>query len=77
MSVSVSNWVVKEYYGGTRNSLTVEVYSSSGLVASRTLTMNGTSGSASFSGLNSNTNYYVRFSVPNNGNKYSFNGKIS
>jgi hypothetical protein len=71
---------VNEFYGGTSNQLTVSVMNSSGsVVTSKTITFASGYNSAniSLSGLSSTTNYYVKFSVPTNGNKYSFDGTIS
>lgn len=81
MKVSVSNWKVLEDWGGTSNSLTIEIYKpstlfNSGFVEEKTINPNNVS-SVTFSGLSASEKYYIVFSVPNNGNIYSFNGKIS
>lgn len=77
IKVSVSNWSVDLAYAGTNNQLTISIYDSKKkLVASDTIDPNKSS-SVTFSNLSSSSNYYVGFSVPNNGNEYSFNGSIS
>lgn len=77
LKVTVDNWKLVEDYGGTSNSLTIAVHKSSGgIVASKTINTNEVL-RASFTDLTKSSNYYVSFSVPNNGNTYSFNGSIS
>lgn len=79
MKITVENW--KRLPGGgtgTNNELTLTVYKSDGTkVKSKTITISNKKGSHTFTGLNSSTKYYVKFSVPQNTNTYSFNGSIS
>jgi hypothetical protein len=79
MRITANNWKCSVSHGlNTSNQLTLTVFNSSGSqVATRTVTVHGGSASHTFTGLNRNTKYYVRFSVPTNGNIYSFNGAIS
>lgn len=77
MKVSVSNWKVLKNLGGGSNKVTVTLYNSSKKkISSKTITIKSGSGSTSFSSINASTKYYVMFSVPLNGNQYSFNGSI-
>lgn len=79
--VTAENWTLLEsYHGATNNKLTVTVYDSDkDYVNSTTITIDSTFrfGSGDITGLNSTEKYYVRFSVPLNSNRYSFNGAIS
>lgn len=78
--VSVENWaLLVSNPGATNNKLTVSVYDSNkSFVASTSITIDSRFlvGSGDIDGLDSSKKYYVRFSVPTNGNKYSFNGDI-
>ncbi|MCK6075253.1 fibronectin type III domain-containing protein [Paenibacillus silvae] len=77
MKVSVLDWTLVNDGGGSTNKLLISVYSANGLVANKEINPNNTF-SASFTGLNKSTKYYVKFSVTTgNENTYSFNGAIS
>lgn len=79
--IFVENWTLLEYYhGATNNKLTITVYDShKDFVDSTEITIDSRAliGSGDISGLSSSEKYYVRFSVPLNYNRYSFNGVIS
>ncbi|MCC2346627.1 hypothetical protein LKM13_21475 [Bacillus anthracis] len=76
MTVDVENFTVTKFQGGTKNELYITLYNSKGKeVDSKTLYVNKAS-SVKFSGLDSSEKYFVKFSVPINGNTYSFNGSI-
>lgn len=79
--ISVEDWTLETYNpGATNNRLTVSVYDSKkNFVASTTIIIDGRFlvGSGDIDGLDSSQKYYVRFSVPTNGNIYSFYGDIS
>lgn len=79
--VTVLNWtVLSSSVGATNNEVTVSVYDSNKTyVTGSTFTINSALHGwyCELSGLNSSSKYYVRFSVPLNGNRYSFNGAIS
>ncbi len=77
IAISVDDWTLLEYYGGTSDQLTITVYNQSGQVSSKTISISGSSGSCTFSGLSSSTKYYIGFRVPKNSNRYSFDGSIS
>ena len=76
MKVTVLNFK-KELNKVPEDGLTISVYNASDnkLVESKKVALS-TSNSVSFSGLKASTKYYVKFAVINNGNTYSFNGKI-
>lgn len=82
MKVTVENWELIEQYGGTSDKLTISVCQNGfwgDTCDSKTITGLNEGGSdyVTFNNLSSSTEYYVRFEVPTNGNKYKFNGKIS
>lgn len=79
IKVTVRDWkLLESYKGATNNQLTIRVYNSSKKqVTSKTITISSSSGSATLNGLNASSKYYVCFEVPTNGNRYSYNGKIS
>lgn len=76
--VNVDNW---ERLTGSDQaesySLTVSLYNSKSRVAINTLAMGSGSNTVSFTNLEATGKYYVLFSVPTNGNRYSFDGSIS
>lgn len=77
MQISVKDW---KYSGEAvpNDSLVLTVFTKSGEVKlQKTLTGITSSTSYTFTGLTSTSEYYVRFAVPRNDNKYSFNGSIS
>lgn len=79
ITVSVKDWKLKEYYGGTSNELELRVYDSSrNMVSSTTMYISASdyANTAVLSGLSSSERYYVCFSVPLNSNRYSFYGSI-
>lgn len=79
MRVSLSNWNIPVNHGAPNSQVTITLVDSNGFSASKTITglAIGDSDYVDFTGLNSSLNYYVKFTVPINGNSYSFNGSIS
>ncbi|MCZ1265398.1 hypothetical protein DC345_30215 [Paenibacillus taichungensis] len=79
MSVSVTNVKNVGETPGNLNGVNVAIFNSSNKqVAIKNIDLSkSTSGSVSFSGLTSSSKYYVEFSVPRSGLKFSFNGTIS
>ena len=79
--VFVENWtLLKSSIGATDDQVTVTVYDTDKKrVNSVTITIDERflQGSGDITGLDSSKKYYVRFSVPQNENRYSFNGDIS
>ncbi len=78
MRVSINNF--KQLSGvATGKNITITLYKSNGsAVSSTTLDMSATTADyTNFSGLDTNTRYYVLFSTKTNDNTYSFNGTIS
>lgn len=77
IGVSVDNWTQTTSQLGSTNKLTITVYNNKGKsVATSTLSMSSSSNVTSFSGLSTTEKYYVQFSVPITGHKFSFNGEI-
>ncbi|TKI83108.1 hypothetical protein [Bacillus mycoides] len=76
MTVNVHNFKVTKYQGGKSDELDITLYDSKDkIVDSKTLYVNKAS-SVKFSGLSSSEKYYVKFSVLQNRNTYSFDGSI-
>ena len=76
MTVNLKDWDYSDYPAPVASSVTVTLYTSSGKVSGKTLSVSGGTGSVNFTGLNASTKYYVGFTVPRNGVTYSFNGSI-
>jgi len=76
VSVSIEGLEFTPYGDTPMGPITIECYSSSGLVATRTVDIASGSRSATFSSLNTSTNYYYSFSVPNTGALYKFSGSF-
>lgn len=78
MSIYVNNWKILKDLGGSKNQMTIYLRNSKHKeIARYPLTIKNGSASAHFVGLNASTKYYIEFSVPTNGNQYSFNGYIN
>ena len=75
ITVCVENWS-KLSGSAPTNELTVELYSSGGLVGTYTMDMDYGSDAVDFTNLSSSMKYYVLFEVPTNGNRYAFDGYI-
>lgn len=79
IKVNLYNWTVLENYGGTDDQVTIKLYSNQdGLLVTSTRTVNsyGSISPVTWINISSSKDYYVRFEVPTNGNKYSCNGSI-
>lgn len=77
IKVTVNNWTKTTNGGSTLNRLTIYVINSKGKVISSQQIDPTTTNSVTLTGLTASAKYYVKFAVPTNGNKFSFDGTIS